>query len=212
MKHLNSILIVLLGLATIATAQTDKKTQIMFNGGLSLPMGGDQPSFTNLFGTIPFSDGWSGGFSFGAGFSYSFTSQVALVVSFDYSNFPINEDNFINGTYNKVEGGEITSSFIAANIKYSMGQNIEKISPYLLAGFGGLGFSDIDVTLSGPGITSNTKITREGIFQDAAAVAGGGVDIPAGNAFAIFIEGKFVIGLVDGIVYFPIKAGFAFKI
>ncbi|MCK4816899.1 outer membrane beta-barrel protein [bacterium] len=193
-----------------AIAQSAGKIELMINSGISLPAGGDM--VTGGFETISFSDGWNKGPNFGVALGYSITSIISVNASFDYNKFSLNAENYLAGRSGSVEGGDMSIIVIAANVKLSLSKNSKTIRPYLTAGAGGFKRSEYEITTSRPGYWQSVKITPQGLFQDGALLIGGGLDIPAWKAVDIFLEVKYVMSLVEGNSYIPLKAGLKFRL
>jgi hypothetical protein len=190
-------------LASTAFGQEEKRATLSLSGGVSFP---SQPSV--------FSDYWKMGFNFGASLGYALSPFLTIGGSFDYNNFAFDEEGFLknlgaSGYGITVSGASASIISVMGNLKVSL--TPASVSPYF---FGGLGFSRIslsDATISGGGESATVKFGSNSVFS---VLFGAGLDIPAGKATKVFLQGAYGIGFKENgnTNYLPVKFGVALKL
>jgi|GEM_PF-851711 len=208
-----SCTLVLLASTAIGQQTEEKKMNIFAGGGISIPVGPEV-----------FKDYWKLGSSIGGGVGYSFMPWMSLYATVDYSNFPFNEQGFLDtyaadplikllGGQIKVEGG--STSILAATLTEKFSLVGQTVSPYVLvgAGFYHISLSDVTVTVSMQAPFGGTE-TENGKSESAAGLIGGlGSDVQVSEGIDAFIQGLCVIGLTKGgsTTCVPVRAGVSFK-
>lgn len=184
--------------------QTEKTTDIFFNGGLSFP---SKPK--------SFSDYWKMGFNFGGGISFPLSGSISLVGSIDYNTFSFDEDSFLkslgySGTGLSVTGGSASIFTIMGNVKVSMNTTPNSVAPYIIGGLGFFSISTADATVAYMGERATVDGDSESAFS---LLIGSGIEIPAGIS-TLFIEGKYSIGFTknESTSFIPLKVGIKLKI
>jgi hypothetical protein len=190
-----AILVLLLFSTSLASAQGNT----FVSAGLGLPQ---KPA--------EFSSYWKAGLSLGGGIEAPITDWVALVGGFDLTNFPLNEERYLDaqgvaGTGVSISGGTASILTLLAGAKLNVLQNPKSVSAYLSGLFGYMNFSTRDFEVTGGGISG----TLAGEERSSLCVSGGvGVEMPIGKTTYMFIEGRYVVDFAASRTAFvPVRAG-----
>jgi len=179
------LIVVVLFFANNLLAQT--KTSVMLNTGLSIPASGEY-----------FSEYWSSSYNFGAGFEFYLNSRLSLLGYIDYNNFSFDMQKAKDKlkTTNQGEGGAAKILNLSANIKYHLNDLSQKISPYILAGFGFSIVSTADLIER----TSNGSYRSTISSESANALSinfGFGVEFEVSPMISIFADARYIISFTD---------------
>lgn len=190
-----SIIVLLLFSTSVAAAQGSTYV----SAGLGLPQ---KPA--------EFSDYWETGLSLGGGIEAPVTDWLALVGGFDLTNFPLNEERYLEaqgvaGTGVSVSGGSASILSLLAGAKLKVVQAPKLVSAYVVGLFGYLNFSTKDFEVTGGGIAG----TLAGEERSSFCVAGGaGVEMPIGKTTDLYIEGRYVVDFAASrTAFIPVRAG-----
>jgi len=204
MRTIISVFVSLL-ILSFASLSQEKNNDFYIGAGLSFPSG---PQI--------FSDYWKMGFNVGGGFGFPLSPSISLIGTIDYNNFAFDESGFLKalGYSNSginVSGGSASIFTIDGNIKILLNTIPKSTTPYIVCGVGFFSLSTADVTVSGGGSSVRVSGDSESAFS---IQFGAGIDIPAGEAMNIYIEGKYGIGFTKGenTAYLPLRAGIRMKI
>ena len=135
-----------------------------------------------------------------------------MKAGFDLSSFGPNEEEILGDFDGSVEGDNMKITTLFLNLMVSISGKTQSIRPFLLGGVGAQMLSDYKVTVTAPGFTETTQITRTSKIHDVSLILGGGLNIPLGENVGAIIEGKYFVGLIDGISHLPINAGLNYKL
>ena len=205
MRMLTCILLAIIVIASMASSQTDKKTDLYLGVGIALPAGPQE-----------FRDYWNMGFLASGGIGFSLTPAASLVLTVGYGAFPLNESEIlkISGVPSyvtaSIDGGTASGLDLAGNVKLSLMTAPNTVTPYLVVGAGyfSLSFSDVKVSASymGSSASQTMKFDTESAFSTSF---GAGIDIPAGETTSIFVEARYSIAFTknDNTSYVPFRAG-----
>ena len=157
-----------------------------------------------------FSSYWESGLSLGGGVEAPITDWVALTGGFDLTNFPLNEERYLEaqgvaGTGVSISGGTASVLTLLIGAKLSVLQNPRSVSAYLSGLFGYMNFSTKDFEVTGGGISG----ILAGEERSSICVSGGaGVEVPIGKTTYMFIEGRYVFDFTASRTAFvPVRAG-----
>jgi hypothetical protein len=188
MKKLALLGILIVGLAAAAPAQTTRPFGIYVGGGIGFPISPDE-----------FKDLHDMGFHGKIGVSYRFPSAPGfeLMGKFEYHTFGASDENLADSDFRPLLFG--------ADAKYAFGLPTAPTKPYVL---GGLGLAAWEFTDG----DDDELIDEELDGSDLYLNFGAGVDLTPGEAFGVFIEGRYVMLLTEGdaTTFVPITAGFKF--
>lgn len=206
MRILTCTLLAIIVIGSIASSQTDKKTDLYLGGGIAFPAGPQE-----------FRDNWNMGFLAIGGIGFSLTPAASLVLTVGYGAFPLDESEILKGAgvpsyvNTSIDGGTASGLDLAGNIKLSLQpRGGSTVTPYIVAGAGyfSLSFSDVKVSASymGSSASQTMKFDTESAFSTSF---GAGIDIPAGETTSIFVEARYAIAFTenDNTSYVPFRAG-----
>lgn len=221
MKRGIAFCIALLLFSVPAIAQDDPTIYFLVNGGLSLPQ---KPQI--------FKTAWKQGFNVGGGMGYRFARQFSVQALVNYDRFPFSEAGFMDlfteevgidprdlGLSLDVQGANVTVLSVSGELKASVFGDPDKVSPYVIGGFGIAHLSTSDTTLSltsldlvlnyydylEPSFYYNPALygidfteTIEGESETKMmALFGGGVDIPIGERVGLFVEVRYQFNFTE---------------
>ncbi len=189
MKKLALLGILIVAFAVSAPAQTTRPFSIYAGGGIGIPISADD-----------FKDLHDMGFHGKIGIGYRLPSApgLELIGKFEYHTFGASDENLADSDFRPLLFG--------ADAKYAFGLPTAPTKPYVL---GGLGLAAWEFT---DGEDDEELVDEELDGSDLYLNFGAGVDLKPGDAFGIFIEGRYVILLTEGDAtsFIPITAGFTF--
>ena len=173
----------------------------------------------HLIGGIPFpsqpkmfTDYWHFGYNLGGGFGYRFTPIFSATVLFNFNNFPFNDDKFLRdlgmeGSGVEVNGGSTIIITVTGVAKARFTESYNKLSPYLVGGFGYFSITTSDVKLSYGYQSETIENESESAFN---FLFGAGLEVPIGMNKYFFIELNYGQGFTkeDHTGYIPLKIGF----
>ena len=202
MRRITFIICLLLTLTSILSA----RPKYYFNIGMTKP-----------FAPEDFLTNWRSGYQIGAGIGFMLGDRLEIIPGLYYSNFSLNDANFLSGylnddeeVFSSVTGGTTNIFDVSADLKYVVPtKSASKITPYLI---GGVGFASHIVTEKNI-TTSTDPITEEKQSnQIACAGAGIGFEFIMGKNTYFVVEGRFNMLFTDETtVYAPIKLGIMIK-
>ena len=142
------------------------------------------------------------GYSLAAGIGFSPTSRLTFLVDVERTHLSTQVETDARGTISTFRGGHVTLGTAALRVSL-FGR--DRIGPYAIAGFGA-GVSKPHVTATFP-----SRVTHD----VRAPFIGGGVQLPVGDHFNIFADGRMmlVVGTDSDelIGVAPIRAGFSWR-
>jgi hypothetical protein len=194
--------------AAPALAQVPR-LEVSLAGGVAMPVSGN-PGPVGAAGGNGFKDAWAQGLSVGGALGLELLGRFGLFLNVDYSKFPLDEDNYLGSGGGTVTGGDMSviAFGAAARIKLS---TILPVAPYITLGLQGLKLSDVEVSSTSGSGSTQINLTRSGLAQDLAVVAGGGVSIRAGASMRLFVDVRAAIGTYSQASYVPVRAGLTFR-
>lgn len=109
-----------------------------------------------------------------------------------------------------LSGGSATATAMMLDLKLNT-PLFRSLSPYVVAGVGALRFTEGDASLR---LNEEEVIEIEGdtVFGPVLGM-GGGINIVVSDRVALFVEGRYHMGLgsADAVAYAPVRMGFAFR-
>lgn len=168
-------------------------------------LGGAWPSAPDEF-----ADFWSTGGSIAGDFGYHFSDHVSAHFELSYDRVPVDEgaiDQIIIdelgfdpgdlGVDVSVEGGAVTVVSGTASLKGSL-VGRSRPSPYVQAGVGFARFAAGDITSRVSGFGETFTDTSDGTSETAILMSfGAGFDLPIGDRFGLFVDGRYKIVFTD---------------
>jgi len=199
---LKRFFVIALLLLSISLAVAQGRTYV--SAGLGMPQ---KPS--------DFSGIWKTGLSLGGGIEAPISDWLALTAGFDLTNFPLNEEKFLEaqgvaGTGVSVSGGSASILTLLGGAKVRVVQTPKLVSAYVVGLFGYMNFSTKDFDVTGGGL-GGTLLGEE---RSAFCVAGGiGAEMPIGKITDIFIEGRYVVDFsASSTAFIPIRVGMKIRL
>lgn len=197
MKIACTLTTLLLLLSVPTMAQEDSKLYFLVNGGISQPEAPDA-----------FKDGWKDGTSIGGGVGYRFSPHLSVQALVNYDRSELDGERLLDeagldpipGFIDiNLSGGDTSVLSLSGELKASLREDPDRVSPYVTIGGGvaDVKVSDVTITTSFFGI--ELEETMEGMSETAVmATAGLGLDMPIGERFGAFIEGRYQTNLTKG--------------
>jgi len=202
MKTAYSLAALLLLLSVPTTAQENSKLYFLVSGGISQP---EAPAF--------FQDTWKDGTSFGAGAGYRITPHLSFQGLVNYDEFDFDSAGVTAMILDGVDlgplaefvdidisGGSASVLSLSGELKASLKEDPDRVSPYVTIGAGvaDVKLSDTTFKTSIFGIEVD-EMQIEGASETAAiATAGLGLDMPIGERVGAFVEGRYQKTLTEG--------------
>jgi opacity protein-like surface antigen len=174
-------------LCAAVSAQTPSSPVTIYaGGGLSMPMSPDI-----------FKDHWKMGYHGMAGAGFALTPGFQLVGKVEYHMFPLDAEG--------VDGLDVQILMFGADGRFSIGLPAAPVKPFVLGGMGMAKFSVSDLKAG----TFTFAFPEE---TDLYFNVGAGLDLKAGPAMSLFIQGRYVNVLSEGEAtsFVPITVGLKF--
>jgi opacity protein-like surface antigen len=175
--------------------------QLLGGGGLAVPVAPKE-----------LTDGWKEGYDIAGGVGVRLTNHVSIRGLIGYDRFRFDDVGVMSllrdelgfhpadvGASVDFAGGDTTFLSISGEVKFSFVGDTSRFSPYVFGGGGAtrVEIDDLRVTLDAP-FVGPIEDTIEGTNDTKGmATVGGGVDIPASESFAIFVEGRYQLTFLD---------------
>ena len=195
MKNACTLTALLLLLSVPAMAQEDSKLYFLVTGGISQP---EAPAVV--------ANNWKDGISVGGGVGYRFSPHLAAqaVVNYDRFDFdgagllaefgPMPDFVDIN-----IDGGEASVLSLSGELKASLREGLDRVSPYVTIGGGVAEVKASDIVISTSIFGLEFTETVPGASETVAmASVSAGLDIPIGRRFGTFVEGRYQSNFTDG--------------
>lgn len=139
---------------------------------------------------------WKTGYDLHTAIGYSFSTVVAIVGSFDYNNYPLDENgyresNTLGNTPLDFDQYSASISSVLVNLKVSL-IHVSHISPYFVAGLGAAWISNYTVqgtvSLTGNGLewTEGPTLLKT-TKSEYPILLGAGIDVQLGESLGFFI-------------------------
>jgi len=188
MKRFLVILLLLVAVSSVLTAQPRSLFELKLTGGVSYFVSPQE-----------LSDYWKWGFNGGVGFSYYLSSRLGISLIVDYSSFSFDayEYKVKSGWMDRpdihVEGKSTEMYTTGFNVSYALFQNFDL---YVLAGAGYLYMPTREIRIREFDLDGETIIpwTRE---STVVINAGAGISIPGDKFPVLFFEPRYAIGFTD---------------
>ena len=143
MKKLLLVLVCIVALASMSSAQTPPKPFSLYVGGLvSVPQSDN------------FSDLYNMGWHFSVGLGWKVSPAMQVMPKIEYHNFGFNHDDNPLSTSASVDGGNLKSWMFGADARYSFGLPAAPMRPFVLGGLGFASTSLSDFESTDPLVTS----------------------------------------------------------
>ena len=221
MKKIIAIMSALLIMIQVAPAQNDRKMDIYFNSGLSIP---------GVRNGGYFYDSWKPGIDFGGGVGLNLNNTTSFTMIIEYNRFEFDEKGFlssrIQGYPPSIHGNASTIVSLSTNIKVFLTHDRFSLSPYFCGGVYYAYEKMSDVTVN-PSSTSPFPLSLSTDDRPAEMLAtggyfirgeegsssmiqmGAGFDIPAGDNINLFVEARYGILLSRSSNYYhsPFRFG-----
>jgi hypothetical protein len=193
-------------LSKISYSQDERNYfELKLGGGITIPSGNND-----------FSKYWDAGYDLGLEFGGTLNPYLSLSISFDYSHYQFNSQEFLGDTgfdnLSITTHGASTSTYTATG---NLVVNIVpsgKICPYVMLGLGILLDTKENITLT----LNNSSTTIKGESLIMFLIAPGiGINYLFNNTFQLFLEGSYGYGISgeeENRIYIPIKLGMCIRI
>jgi opacity protein-like surface antigen len=160
------------------TPETKLHSSVYFNLAESSP-----------YSPSDFSQNWVTGPSFGAGFGFDLTKQTSIVLSFQYSNFPLS----LQEPGETVSGGAFHSAMVLLNGKFTLVNVDNPVLLYIVGGIGGAEFSCDSLFVTDNATGQVYIVTATALSEiDFAFRLGLGIDIRVGPGVYVTLESNGV--------------------
>jgi opacity protein-like surface antigen len=196
MKKFFLVICILTLSSSLTFAQSGRKSGLLLSGGFSTPAAPEK-----------FYNNWQVGIDLGGGLEFALSRSIALVLYFDYDQFPVNEEQFLENTGSRgIAGASVSAISFSGNLKAYLNADPEALSYYLIFGAGHSKFVISEAIVASDEFFDTFESASESAFL---AAFGLGFDVPAGSATNFFVEGKYCIVFteLESKQYVPIRVG-----
>jgi len=193
---------ILLGPAAVAA---QSRTMVSMSGGISIPVAPDT-----------FVDYWGAGYNISGGVGYFLGHQQRFAVQgcVDYSNHPLDEEEFLKAagvSGISISGGSLQVLAVSVDIRASLGLADARAVPYFLGGVGLFRMSMSDMAAAGGGEFYSQEINES--ESKIGYGFGAGLDLRLTERSGVFLQAKYSIGLTEdeAMHHLPLKIGFFYR-
>lgn len=196
MKTVFTLTALLLLFSVPTMAQEDSKFYYLVSGGISQPEAPDV-----------FKDGWKDGTSIGGGVGYRFSPHLSVQALLNYDRFELDGNRLLDGAGLdpipdfidiSINGGDTSILSLSGELKASLREDSDRVSPYVTIGGGVADVQVSDVRISTSFLGIELEETVAGMSETAVvATVGLGLDMPLGNRLGAFVEGRYQTNMTD---------------